>query len=67
MIDLKNSRVQYRGYSLEMVHYGAGWRVHITPGAHLLSTDPDHILADTQEDALAKARVIVDLRLQGRD
>lgn len=66
MADYQSSHDDYRGYGFETVHYGAGWRVHITPGAHLLPTEPDHILADTREEALIKARAVVDLRLLGR-
>ncbi|MBD9649875.1 hypothetical protein IB267_16070 [Ensifer sp. ENS09] len=66
MAHLKSSHVEYRGYSFELVHYGAGWRVHIMPGPRLLSTSPDHVLADTVEDALTKARAIVDHHFQGR-
>lgn len=66
MAHLKSNHVKYRGYSFELVHYGAGWRVHIMPGPRLLLTNPDHILADTREDALTKAREIVDRRLGDR-
>ncbi|AFL54821.1 hypothetical protein USDA257_p01030 (plasmid) [Sinorhizobium fredii USDA 257] len=55
----------YRGYGLEASHYASGWRVHIIPGPRSLPTDPDHVLADTQEEALTKARAIVDRHLQG--
>ncbi len=54
--------LEYRGYTLTTVQYGSGWRVHIYPGPHILHTQPDHLFGSTKEDALARARAIVDLR-----
>ena len=55
--------IQYRGYTLDPVQHSPGWRVYIFPGPHLLRTDPDHVSAVRKEEALAKARAVVDHRL----
>jgi hypothetical protein len=59
------NHVEYRGYNLDAVQYGPGWRVHIAAGPQLLRTQPDHVSALTREDAFAKARAIVDHHLLG--
>ena len=55
--------IEYRGYNFVAVEHSPGWRVNIYPGPRLLHTVPDHVSAPTKEDALAKARASVDLRL----
>src|SRR5262249_12946722 len=57
--------VEYRGYTLSAVQHGPGWQAHKYPGPQLLRTQPDHVLALTKEEALAKARAIVDQHLLG--
>jgi hypothetical protein len=56
---------EYRGYTLTTTQHGPGWRVHIFPGPHLLHTEPDHVSGTTREEALTKARAIVDRRVSG--
>ncbi len=63
MTQIQANEAEYRGYTLTSVKYPPGWRVYIYPGPHLLHTQPDHVLAITKEEALAKARAIVDHRL----
>jgi len=55
--------LEYRGYSLNAVQYGPGWRVHISPGPRLLRTQPDRVSAATKEEAFAEARAVVDHHL----
>ena len=55
--------IEYRGYTLTAVQYGADWQVHIFPGPRLLRTQPDHVLGLSREEALAKARATIDLHL----
>src|SRR6516225_530797 len=59
------NQVEYRGYCLDAVQYGSGWRVHISPTPRFLRTQPDHVLASTKEEAFAKARAIIDHHLLG--
>jgi len=60
----RNERVtEYRGYNFIAVEHSPGWRVNIYPGPGLLHTGLDHVSAPTKEEALAKARASVDLRL----
>jgi len=59
------NHIEYRGYSLDAVQHGPGWRVHISPGPRLLRTQPDHVAAATKEEAFAKARAIIDHHLLG--
>ena len=56
---------EYRGYGLEAVQRGSGWRVHISPGPQFLRTQPDHVSAVTKEEAFSEARAIVDHHLLG--
>ncbi|MEY9626354.1 hypothetical protein ABIA27_001389 [Sinorhizobium fredii] len=66
MSQLNVIHAEYRGYSFCAVPHDTGWRVHIIPGPpRFLPTDPEHVLADTQEEAFAKARAIVDRHLLG--
>jgi hypothetical protein len=57
------SEIEYRGYTFVAVERLPGWKVYIYPGHRLLHTDPDHVSELTKEDALRKARAIVDYRL----
>jgi hypothetical protein len=57
------SDIQYRGYTLIAVEHSPGWRVHIYPGQGRLHTDPNFVLALTNEEAFAKARLTVDYQL----
>ncbi len=54
---------EYRGYTLNLVRYASGWRVQIYPGAQLLHTNPDSVSAIGREEALAKARAVIDHHL----
>jgi len=61
------NHIEYRGYGLDAVEHGPGWRVHILPGPRFLRTQPDHVSAGTKEEAFAKARAIIDHHLLGWD
>jgi len=50
------NHIEYRGYTLDAVQHGPGWRVHIWPGPQFLRTQPDHVSAATKEEAFTKAR-----------
>ncbi len=63
MTQMGANEAAYRGYTLTSVEHAPGWRVYIYPGPHLLHTQPDQILAITKEEALAKARAIIDHKL----
>jgi len=66
MSQLTVKAVDYRGYTLSPVEHTPGWRVHIYPGPRLLHTQPDHVSASTKEEALARARTVVDRHLLAR-
>ena len=55
--------IEYRGYTLTPVEHAPGWRVHIYPGPHLLHTQPGQVSAITKEEALTRARAVVDRQL----
>ncbi|MBC9882984.1 hypothetical protein G8O24_37435 [Bradyrhizobium sp. INPA01-394B] len=54
---------EYRGYTLSLVRHASGWRVQIYPGGQLLRTDPDSVSAVGREEALARARAVIDHHL----
>ena len=54
---------EYRGYTLSAVQHAPGWRVNIYPGPNLLRTQPDSVSAILKEEALTKARAIIDHQL----
>jgi hypothetical protein len=61
--DTNDRVIEYRGYNFIAVEHSPGWRVNIYPGPGRLHTAPEHVSATTKEEALAKARASVDLRL----
>jgi hypothetical protein len=63
MTETNERVIEYRGYSFIAVEHSPGWRVNIFPGPGLLHTTPDQVSAPTKEEALARARASVDLRL----
>jgi hypothetical protein len=56
---------EYRGYMLISAERTPGWRVNIYPGPNLLRTQPDCVSATLKEEALIKARAIIDHQLSG--
>lgn len=65
MAQENTTHIDYRGYSLDAVQYGPGWRVQISPGPQLLRTQPDHVSAVTKDEAFTEARAVVDHHLLG--
>lgn len=63
MLESSANHIEYRGYSLDAVQHGPGWRVLISPGSQFLRTQPNHVSADTKEEAFAQARAVVDHHL----
>ena len=63
MPQTNKSDLEYRGYTLVAVEHAPGWRVHIYPGHGLLHTHPDSVSAITREEALTKARSVIDSHL----
>ena len=63
MSEISGNSSDYRGYRLDAVQHGAGWRAYIFPGPRFLRTRPDQAAGLTKEEVFAKARVIVDYHL----
>lgn len=63
MPQTSTSDIDYRGYTLSAIQHSSGWQVHIYPGPALLRTDPNYVSAGTKEEAIAKARAVVDHHL----
>ncbi len=63
MSEKNDDHIDYRGYGLDAVQYGPGWRVLISPGPRYKRTDPNHVMGNTKDEAFARAQAIVDNHL----